>query len=110
MQFDEKTAEKLAKAIVLHCFRNSLLEQFHAGIVPYSEKGDYSDVHVITPVSTIPWNETSKIQDAEMKELMRDAVNRLYRFLTRMHDEAFLEDFFNTSMPFTKDWDKPGAA
>lgn len=107
MKFDEKTAQELAKSIVLHCFRNSLLEELHSGVVPYSEKGDYSDVHIVTPVDTIPWNDASKICDEKMKALLVDVVNRTYSFLMQMHDENFLDNFLKSSMPFTQKWDMP---
>jgi hypothetical protein len=36
--------KRLAKYMAQQCFRNTVLEDFHAGITPYSEAGDYSDV------------------------------------------------------------------
>ena len=41
--------KRLAKYMAQQCFRNTVLENFHAGITPYSEAGDYSDVVVKTP-------------------------------------------------------------
>ena len=41
--------QRLAKLIVLECFRNSALEDLHAGISPCSATGDYSDVLVNSP-------------------------------------------------------------
>ncbi len=40
--------KRLAKYMAQQCFRNTVLEDFHAGIIPYSEAGDYSDVVVNT--------------------------------------------------------------
>jgi hypothetical protein len=34
---------KLAKAIVAYCFRNTSIEDIHAGIAPVSNTGDFSD-------------------------------------------------------------------
>jgi hypothetical protein len=36
--------KRLAKLLASQCFRNSMLEDFHAGTVPSSQSGDYSDV------------------------------------------------------------------
>ena len=40
--------KRLAKCAVQQCFRNTALEEFHAGTVPDSQKGDFSDVVVNT--------------------------------------------------------------
>jgi hypothetical protein len=39
---DEAVYAYLAKAIVLHCMRNTCLEDLHAGVYPDSATGDYS--------------------------------------------------------------------
>ena len=54
---DPEIQQRLAKHIALRCFRNSILENLHAGKVPDSKCGDYSDVVVKTPYGEIPWNE-----------------------------------------------------
>ena len=69
------------KFIALECFRNSKLEDLHTGISPSSKTGDYSDVKVVTPYGEIPWNNLSRLNDDEMKELMIDVVNRTDRYL-----------------------------
>jgi hypothetical protein len=79
--------QRLAKYLVLECFRNSELENLHAGVVPDSKIGDYSDVIVKTPFGEIPWRDLSRFDDAEMKKLMIDVVNRTYRFIHRLFDE-----------------------
>jgi hypothetical protein len=79
--------KRLAKYLVLQCFRNSVLEDLHAGICPDSEVGDYSDVRVSSPYGDIPWPKLSRLNDDEMKCLMIDVVNRTYRFIHRLFDE-----------------------
>jgi hypothetical protein len=73
--------QRLAKYLVLQCFRNSQLEDLHAGIAPSSATGDYADVTVTSPFGTIPWPRLSRFNDEEMKQLMIDVVDRTYRFL-----------------------------
>ena len=75
---DEAVYAPLAKAIVLHCMRNTGLEELHAGVYPDSATGDYTDVKVVSPYGEIPWNKASRISDAEMRSLMRHCVNRVY--------------------------------
>ncbi|MGA2186092.1 MAG: hypothetical protein ABSH47_24010 [Bryobacteraceae bacterium] len=84
---DPELQKRLAKYMVLQCFRNSLLEDLHSGITPSSGAGDYSDVHVTTPYGEIPWSRLSRLSDEEMKGLMIDVVNRTYRFLHQLLDE-----------------------
>jgi len=67
---DPVIQQRLAKHLVLKCFRNSALEDLHAGKVPDTAAGDYSDVVVRTPYGEIPWTELSRFNDAEMKVLI----------------------------------------
>jgi hypothetical protein len=89
----------LAKAIVLHCMRNTGLEELHAGVYPDSATGEYTDVKVVSPYGEIPWNKVSRISDAEMRSLMRQCVNRVYTYLLHLE----------TSRGFKIDrrWDPP---
>ena len=73
--------------MVQQCFRNSQLEDLHAGTAPSSKTGDYSDVVVRTPFGEIPWCKLSRFDDSEMKALMIDVVNRTYRFLNGLFDD-----------------------
>ena len=41
---EERVAAKLAKAMAMICVRNTMLENIHAGRVPRTKSGDYSDV------------------------------------------------------------------
>ena len=84
---DPVLQKRLAKYMVLNCFRNSMLEDLHAGISPSSAAGDYSDVTVSSPYGIIPWPEVSRLNDDEMKGLMIDVVNRAYRFIHTLFDE-----------------------
>jgi hypothetical protein len=61
----------IAKLLAVEGVRNNTeLEDLHAGIVPHSRIGDYSDVKVVTPCGEIEWSETSRISDEEMRYLM----------------------------------------
>ena len=73
-----------------------VLEEFHAGITPYSEAGDYSDVSVRTPAGEIPWSKLSRLSDEEMKTLMIDVVNRTYLLLRTLFDEDVGSDLIRT--------------
>ncbi|MGQ3044126.1 MAG: hypothetical protein ACT6R7_16860 [Brevundimonas aurantiaca] len=70
-----------AKNLVEVCFRNSCLEDLHAGTTPASMTGDYTDVVVKTPYGDIPWNTLSRLSDDEMRRLMIEVVDRVYTFL-----------------------------
>lgn len=84
---DPVMQKRLAKYLALKCFRNSVLEDLHSGIVPASKSGDYTDVAVHTPFGDIPWNDLSRFDDAEMKVLMVDVVSKTYHFIQELFDE-----------------------
>ena len=84
---DPVMQKRLAKYLVLRCFRNSVLEDLHAGTCPDSAAGDFSDVQVSSPYGVIPWTKLSRLNDDEMKLLMIDVVNRTYRFIHTLFDE-----------------------
>ena len=65
----------------------AVLEDFHTGITPSSQAGDYSDVVVKTPFGEIPWSKLSRLSDEEMKTLMIDVVNRTYVLLQTLFSE-----------------------
>jgi hypothetical protein len=73
--------KRLAKWIALRCFRNSKLEDLHAGTYPSSQSGDYADVKVVSPFGEIAWQQLSRLSDDEMRVLMIDVVNRCYAML-----------------------------
>ena len=106
---DPVLQQRLAKHIVLKCFRNSILEDLHAGTVPDSKCEDYTDVVVRTPFGEIPWSELSRFNDVEMKALMIDVANRTYHLIQELFDEErggelLLELATHDPAP---DWDEP---
>jgi len=81
---DPALQKRLAKYLVQRCFRNSVLEDLHAGIAPDSKAGDYSDVVVSTPFGEIPWSKLSRFDDKEIKTLMIDVVQKTYEFIQEL--------------------------
>lgn len=59
------------------CFRNTMLENLHAGITPSSQTGDYTDVVVRSPYGEIPWPRLSRVSDEEMKALHSNILSTL---------------------------------
>ncbi|AGT11621.1 hypothetical protein [Paracoccus aminophilus] len=104
---ERKIASVMAKAMALICVRNTCLETLHAGPGVVSHTGDYSDV-IVTDANgrAIPWSEVSRISDDEMRELMREIVNRLYTFQLRLGDEEF-RDYLDRQLTSTRNWDEP---
>ena len=81
----------IVKTMALMCVRNTVLENIHAGLVPVTRTGDYSDVTVIDADGrSIPWTEVSHFDDDIMRDLMRQVVDRLYTFQTKAEDPRFL--------------------
>ena len=104
---DQALASVLAKAISALCVRNTFLEDLHSGTTPSSKPGDDSDVKVVTPFGEIPWCNLSRVSDAEMQRLMKEIVDKIFTFLRRQEDRAFLEAFLRLGGRYTVRWDEP---
>ena len=104
---EERVAARLAKVMAMMCVRNTKLEDIHAGVVPVTKTGDYSDVVVLDAEGRkIPWLEVSHIDDAQMLELMKEIVNRLYTFHMRFDDPEFHAQIARWAAVTAK-WDEP---
>lgn len=104
---EERIAAQLAKAIAMLCVRNSRLEDLHAGVVPTTKTGDWSDVIVLdADGNRIPWRDVSRIDDDEMRALMRDVVNRLYTFQLHAGNPT-LQATIEKWMSVAGNWDEP---
>lgn len=104
---EKRIAAKLAKIMAMLCVRNTQLETLHAGLTPITRTGDYSDVFVLDANGRrIPWTEVSRIDEDEMRALMRDIVNRLYTF--HLHtDDPKLQATIERWMGVADKWDAP---
>jgi hypothetical protein len=104
---EKRVAANLAKIMAMLCVRNTQLEGLHSGLTPVTRTGDYSDVFVIDAHGRrIPWTEVSHIDDAEMRELMRTIVNRLYTFHLEANDPK-LQAQIERWMGVASKWDEP---
>jgi len=111
MEMNEETekliAAKLAKTMAMLCVRNTHLETIHAGKTPVTRTGEWTDVTVVdADGNRIPWNDVSHITDDEMRDLMRDIVNRLYTFHL-CADEPGLQAEIERWMAVAGQWDEP---
>jgi len=97
----------LAKSIAVLCVRNTFLEDLHSGITPSSQSGDYSDVKVVTPYGEIPWGKLSRLSDDEMKQLMKEIVDKIYTFFCRQEEPDFLDVFLRMGNLYASRWDEP---
>ena len=102
---EKRIAAQLAKAMAMICVSNSMLEDLHAGPGLVTRTGDYSDV-LDADGNRIPWSEVSRIDDAEMRDLMRQIVNRLYTFHLSC-DEPALRSEIDRWMTVAGKWDEP---
>jgi hypothetical protein len=104
---NREIAAWLAKAMAMICVRNTKLEDFHAGLLPITLTGDFSDVVVVDGEGRrIPWTEISRFNDDEMGALMREVVNRLYTFQLRL-GEAEFRAYIDRQLNAARHWDDP---
>jgi len=104
---EKRIAAKMAKTLAMMCVRNTGLESLHAGIVPVTHTGDYSDVRVIDADGReIAWNDVSHLDDGQMRALMKEIVNRLYTFNISIDDEEY-RDRIDRWARLTDRWDEP---
>jgi hypothetical protein len=101
--------KRLAKYLAQQCFRNTMLEDLHAGITPNSQTGDYTDVVVRSPYGEIPWPNLSRLSDEEMKALMIDVVNKTYRALIALFDDRLGGELIKilAHQDFLPRWNEP---
>jgi hypothetical protein len=106
---EKRIAAKMAKTLAMMCVRNTGLETLHAGIVPVTHAGDYSDVRVIDADGReIGWNDASHLDDDQMRALMKEIVNRVFTFYISIDDEEF-RDRVDRWAQLTDRWDEPGS-
>lgn len=104
---EKRIAAKLARIMAMLCVRNTQLETLHSGLTPVTRTGDYSDVFVCDADGRrIPWTDVSRIDDAEMRALMQDVVNRLYTFHLEA-DDPKLQATIERWMDAAATWDEP---
>ena len=107
MEEEERQAiDQFAKSLVVSCFRNTYLEDIHCGTFPSSKTGDYTDVKVVSPYGEISWNEVSRISNAEMKKLMKQAVNYVFTYMLHQKEKGILETFLKFGKAYTFEWDE----
>ena len=101
----------LALLFAVNCVRNTVIEEYHAGKVPRSQTGDFTDVTVVTPFGEIPWTKVRRISDAEMKALNIQVVDKLYTALSFLIDPLFIPDrdqfLAVLSRHFPLEWNEP---
>ncbi len=104
---EKRIAASIAKIMAVMCVRNTKLEDIHAGTVPVSKTGDFSDVMVVDADGRkIPWPEVSHFDDDVMRDLMRQVVNRLYTFQLKTDDPHF-QKLIDRWASVTEKWDNP---
>jgi hypothetical protein len=104
---EKRIVASLAKIMAMMCVRNTRLEDIHAGVVPVSKTGDFSDVMVVDAEGRkIPWSEVSHFDDDAMRDLMRQVVNRIYTFQLKTDDPHF-QKLIDRWASAAQQWDDP---
>ena len=104
---EERIAALLAKLMAMICVRNTGIEELHAGTVPVTHTGDYSDVFITDADGRqFPWFDASHLDDDQMRSLMRQIVDRLYTFHLKADDPGF-RDYLDRWLAVADRWDEP---
>jgi len=103
----ERALAQVTKRMVVNCVHNTILEDFHAGKEPITKTKDGSDIKIIdSEGNEIPWNKASRITNPEIKEFIKQVVDRTYTFLNFCDDDAF-QELMGRYDASTKRWDTP---
>ena len=106
-EHEQRLIASISKSMAMMCFRNTILENIHAGIEPVSYTGDFSDVVVIDANGRrIPCTEVSRVGTEEMGDLMHQVVNRLYTFQAKAPDLHFVA-MMDRALAEAWRWDEP---
>jgi hypothetical protein len=105
---NDKFLKRLSKTMVRNCFRNSPLEDIHAGDGP-DTYDQYRDTKVVWPGGECSWDKASRITQDEMKELMIYAVNHVYTVLHELVNGPNFENIYGVVQMFEAipDWNEP---
>jgi hypothetical protein len=104
---EKRIAARLAKLMAMICVRNTGIEDLHAGIVPVTHTGDFSDVFVTDADGRrMAWTDVSHMDDGAMRALMRQIVDRLYTFHMSRNDPQF-RDHLDRWLAISGAWDDP---
>lgn len=99
---EKRIAAKMVKTLAMMCVRNTGLETLHAGVVPVTHTGDYSDVRVIDADGRkIAWNDVSHLDDGQIRALMTEIVSRLYPIHMLRHDFEVRDSLEIWALPYT---------
>lgn len=107
----DQQLQDLALVLTVNCVRNTVLEDYHRGKFPTSHADHDSDIHVVGPENALPWSETTRLTQAEMKAFNIQVSNRIYTVLQYLLNPAYadkrkaLVQFLNHNYPFN--WNKP---
>ena len=104
---EARIAARLAQLMAMICVRNTGIEELHAGTVPVTHTGDYSDVFITDADGRqIRWSDASHLDDDQMRSLMRQIVDRLYTFHLKADDQGF-RDHLDRWLTVAERWDEP---
>ena len=83
-------ATSTAKLMAQMCVELSRLEKFRQGLCPVTRTGDYSDVVVVDGDGRIiPWQHVARFDAEEVREMMRDIVDKLYTCFLNFENPEF---------------------
>lgn len=102
-----RIAARLAKLMAVICVRNTGIEELHAGTVPATHTGDYSDVFITDADGRqIPWSDASHLDHDQMRTVMKQIVDRIYTFHLKADDPGF-RDHLDRWLAVVDPWDEP---
>ena len=79
-EMSRRGATSMAKLMALMCVEDSKLGKL--GLCPVTRTGDYSDVVVVDADGRIiPWQRVARFDADEMRQTMREIVDKLYTYL-----------------------------
>jgi hypothetical protein len=107
MVIDDEMAKALSVAIVRLCFRDTCLEDYHAGEPNWADLIQDTQAVVLHAGGAIPLDQVRRLIQAESRAFRREAVDALYTILLNLRDPDYLAAILNYGRQGLERWGEP---
>jgi hypothetical protein len=96
----------LSKIIACYCFRNTTIEDYHAGSCP-GDAAALSKAIVRHDGADLAWRDVARLNSSEVSRLLTEGSTRLREVLPHLRDPEFMKAFVVENLDYVRRWDMP---